>query len=37
MGLGGGDDDKGRKLWKQLTGYHTRSFAETTMYQIKEI
>jgi transposase len=34
-GLGG--DEKARKLWKQLKGYHKRSLAETTIYRIKQI
>jgi hypothetical protein len=32
-GLGG--DDEARKLWKILSGYHTRSLAETAMYRFK--
>jgi hypothetical protein len=34
VGLGGGDE--GRKLWKILTGYHTRSLGETCMYRFKQ-
>lgn len=34
-GLGG--DDRARKLWKIMKGYHRRSLAETTMYRIKQL
>lgn len=34
-GLGG--DDKARKMWKQLKGYHKRSLVETMMYRIKQL
>lgn len=34
-GLGG--DDEARALWKKLTGYHTRSLGETTMYRFKQL
>ena len=34
-GLGG--DDKARRIWKILKGYHTRSLVETTMYRIKQL
>jgi len=34
-GLGG--DDKGRKLWKKLTGYHRRSLGETAMFRFKRL
>jgi hypothetical protein len=33
MGLGG--DDKARKLWKRLKGYHKRSLVETTYSRFK--
>jgi hypothetical protein len=35
VGLGAGD--RGRKLWKILSGYHRRSLVETMMYRIKKI
>ena len=34
-GLGG--NDEGRKLWKNLKGYHRRSLAETGMYRFKTL
>lgn len=33
MGLGG--DDKARKIWKRLKGYHKRSLVETTYSRFK--
>jgi len=35
--LGFGGDEEGRKIWKKLKGYHTRSLVETTMYRFKQI
>ena len=35
LGLGG--DEKARKFWKKLTGYHRRSLAETAKFRFKEI
>jgi len=35
LGLGG--DDRARKLWKKLKGYHRRSLAETAMFRLKRI
>jgi Transposase DDE domain len=35
--IGSGADDKARKLWKKLKGYHRRSLVETTMYRIKQL
>ena len=35
LGLGG--DGFGRRLWKNLVGYHTRSLVETTMFRFKKL
>ena len=35
--LGEGDLEKGRKLWKEESGYHQRSLAETSMFRYKTI
>jgi hypothetical protein len=35
LGLGG--DDDARRLWKKLSGYHSRSLGETAMYRIKQL
>jgi hypothetical protein len=35
LGLGG--DDRARKLWKKLKGYHRRSLAETAMFRFKRL
>ena len=32
-----GSDDKARKLWKELKGYHKRSLGETAIYRIKQL
>jgi hypothetical protein len=32
-----GGDDQARKIWKKITGYHTRSLAETGMYRFKTL
>lgn len=34
---GFGGDDKARKIWKVLIGYHRRSLVETMMYRIKQL
>ena len=35
LGLGG--NEKGRKLWKKLKGYHRRSLGETAMFRFKQL
>ena len=35
LGLGG--DETARKLWKKLTGYHTRSLGETAFFRLKQV
>ncbi len=35
LGLGG--NEKARKLWKKLKGYHRRSLAETAMFRFKQL